>query len=323
MLRLDIARNFRFTRPSSARGTSMATTIDDAGTSLLRRFVAHPLVLLVIGFVMVMLGSILPGILMAALHIARLDGARSSPLGALAGLLIGTCGLLAYFAFRRWVERAPREPARPARALREWAAGALGGFVLFSLATGAVALLGGFTVLGLRGAGDLWFWLGVALYSGMVEEAVFRGVIQRQLEAMFGTWAALAATSAFFGLAHLMNPGASLFAAFAIACEAGILLGATYLVKRRLWAPIGLHMAWNFTQGWVFSIPVSGSAGPAGLLKTRLSGPEWLTGGAFGLEASAVALVVASVAGFGLLYHVHRQGAFLPPRWKRGLHTKL
>lgn len=277
------------------------------------RFIAHPLVLLPIGVVLVALGAILPGIAINALHIDR-----SSPLGALMGLLVGVCGLLTYHAFQRGVVGEPREIARPGRAAIELGAGVLGGVILFSLIVGAVALLGGLSILGINGVGALWVWLGIAFYSGMVEEAVFRGVIQRQLEVVFGTWTALAATSAFFGLAHLMNPGASLFAAFAIACEAGILLGAAYLVTRRLWVPIGLHMGWNFTQGWVWSIPVSGGKGPAGLIQTRLSGPELLTGGAFGLEASAVALVVATIAGVILLRHAYRKGAFMPPRWKRG-----
>lgn len=278
----------------------------------LRRFMAHPLVLLPLGVLIVVTGAVLPAI---ALKMLLPGGASVS--AAVTGFLTGACSLLAYFAFRRWVERAPAERARPARALCELAVGGSGGAVLFALITGVVALLGGFSVMGLRGIGDLWVWLGIAFSSGMVEEAVFRGVIQRQIEAMFGTWAALAATSVFFGAAHLTNPGATLFAAFAIACEAGILLGSAYLVTRRLWAPIGLHMAWNFTQGWVFSIPVSGGKPPVGLLETRLTGPEWLTGGAFGLEASAVALVAASSAGVVLLIHAHRQGRFLPPRWKR------
>ncbi|HUD29652.1 MAG TPA: CPBP family intramembrane glutamic endopeptidase [Novosphingobium sp.] len=278
----------------------------------MRRFIMHPLVLLPIGVVMVALAAIA-----ASIAIGQVPMHRTSILQAVSGLVIGICGLLGYYAFCRWVERAPRQPARPKRAARELGAGILAGFLLFSLATGVVAAFGGFAVVRVRGEGDLWYWLGVAFYSGMVEEAVFRGVIQRQLEAMFGTWAALAATSAFFGLAHLMNPGASLFAAFAIACEAGILLGGAYLVTRRLWVPIGLHMAWNFTQGWVYSIRVSGSKPPNGLLETRLAGPEWLTGGAFGLEASAVAMVVASLAGVSLLVYVHRRGEFMPPRWKR------
>lgn len=279
----------------------------------LRRIVAYPLVLLPIGVVLVALGAILPAVATGALHIDR-----SSPLRALSGLLIGICGLLAYQAFQRWIVREPRKATQSGRAARELVAGVLGGVVLFSIIVGAVALLGGLSVVGLRGMGDLWVWLGIAFSSGMVEEAVFRGVIQRQLEAVFGTWAALAVTSAFFGLAHLMNPGASLFAAFAIACEAGILLGAAYLVTRRLWGPIGLHMGWNFTQGWVWSIPVSGGETPRGLVETRLNGPELLTGGAFGLEASGVALVVATITGVALLRYAYRKGEFMPPRWKRG-----
>ncbi|MBF7011644.1 type II CAAX endopeptidase family protein [Novosphingobium resinovorum] len=296
----------------------MTNAIDEAGQERgkrrpFRRFLAHPLMLLPIGVVLVALGAILPGIAINALHIDR-----SSPLRALSGLLVGICGLLAYHAFQRWIVREPRDGVRPGRAGGELAAGVLGGVILFSLVVGAVALLGGLSIVGLRGTGDLWVWFGIAFYSGMVEEAVFRGVIQRQLEAVFGTWAALAVTSAFFGFAHLMNPGASLFAAFAIACEAGILLGAAYLVTRRLWAPIGLHMGWNFTQGWIWSIPVSGGGTPRGLVETRLSGPELLTGGAFGLEASGVALVVATIAGVALLRYAYRKGEFMPPRWKQG-----
>lgn len=292
----------------------MATRIDETGKypRRLHRLIRHPLVLLPIGMIMVTLGAVLPAMLLKLAHFGH-----NSPFQAVSGLLIGLCGLLTYSVFRRRVEQAPCDIARPGRSMRELAAGILAGFVLFSLAAGVVALLGGFAAVRLRGVGDLWFWLGLALYSGMVEEAVFRGVIQRQLEAMFGTWSALAATSAFFGLSHLLNPGATYFAAFAIACEAGILLGAAYLVTRRLWVPVGLHIAWNFTQGWVFSIPVSGSKPPLGLLETRLAGPEWLTGGAFGLEASVVALGVASAAGFSLLFYVHRKGEFMPPRWKR------
>jgi hypothetical protein len=76
-----------------------------------------------------------------------------------------------------------------------------------------------------------------------------------------------------------------------------LLLGAAYLLTRRLWLAMGIHSGWNFTQGWIFSVPVSGGKAPEGLLLTTRHGPEWLTGGAFGLEASAVAMVVATLAG--------------------------
>ena len=101
--------------------------------------------------------------------------------------------------------------------------------------------------------------------------------------------------------------------------EAGLLLGAAYMLTRRLWLAIGLHAAWNFTQGWVWSVPVSGGSAPNGLLLTRFHGPEWLTGGAFGLEASVVALAVVSLAGLALLVAVQHRGHLIAPPWQRKL----
>ena len=72
--------------------------------------------------------------------------------------------------------------------------------------------------------------------------------------------------TALFGALHIMNPGATWFSSVAIAVEAGILLGAAYMLTRQLWLSIGIHAAWNFTQGWVFSVPVSGGEAPLGLL---------------------------------------------------------
>ena len=91
-----------------------------------------------------------------------------------------------------------------------------------------------------------------------------------------------------FGLLHIGNANATWFSSAAIALEAGILLGALYMLTRRLWAVIGFHAAWNFMQGWVFDIPVSGNKTPA-LVRADISGSDWMTGGAFGLEASVPA----------------------------------
>ena len=89
------------------------------------------------------------------------------------------------------------------------------------------------------------------------------------------------------------------------------------VAERRLWLAVGLHAAWNFTQAWVFSVPVSGTGQTIGILVTRRNGPEWLTGGDFGLEASAVAVLVATLAGVFLLWRAHRKGGFVSPAWRR------
>ena len=121
----------------------------------------------------------------------------------------------------------------------------------------------------MRGWGQIWTMVAMALYSGVFEEVLFRGVILRHLERMTGTWIALALTSAFFGFGHLGNPDATWFAGLTISFESGILLGASYLLTRRLWVPIGIHAAGNLTQGWVSSIPVPGGEAPLGLVATR------------------------------------------------------
>ncbi|MDE1914612.1 MAG: CPBP family intramembrane metalloprotease [Sphingomonadales bacterium] len=279
---------------------------------LWRRILLHPASLMVIGFLWVAIGEVLP--LVVARHAF---GAKPAPL--VAGLLqigVALWLILLWKVYKRWIEQSVDGELPWQGAPREWVLGLLFGFALFSVMTGLVALMGGFAITGVRqGIGALWPMLGMAMLSGVSEEMLFRGVLLRQLEKMVGTWGALALTSGFFGAAHLGNPGATWFAALAIAMEAGILLGAAYLLTRRLWLAIGIHSAWNFTQGWIYSVPVSGGKAPEGLFISARHGPEWLTGGAFGLEASAVAMVVATLAGVILLVRVVRKGGIVPPRW--------
>jgi membrane protease YdiL (CAAX protease family) len=70
---------------------------------------------------------------------------------------------------------------------------------------------------------------------------------------------------------------------------AGYFLAFGYLRTRHLWLPIGLHIGWNFFEGPVFSFPVSG-LDTARLLNHTVSGPELITGGAFGPEAGLIVL---------------------------------
>jgi hypothetical protein len=158
--------------------------------------------------------------------------------------------------------------------------------------------------------------VGVAIMPGLTEEMLFRGILFRWIEDFGGSWAALAVTSALFGLAHIMNPNATWFSSFAIAVEAGVLLGGAYMLTRSLWFPMGLHAAWNFTQGEIFDVPVSG-IDEHGLVQAQLSGPPLLSGGNFGLEASIIALVLATAVGVWLVWLAVRQGKIVAPHWVR------
>jgi hypothetical protein len=79
---------------------------------------------------------------------------------------------------------------------------------------------------------------------------------------------------------------------------------------------MGLHAAWNFTQGEVYDIPVSGTE-VHGLVDARLEGAPLLTGNGFGLEASVIAMAVATAFGLWLLWLAIRKGELVQPWWVR------
>lgn len=238
------------------------------------------------------------------------------PVALLSAFIACVVGVAVYALFARWVERRAAHEFGRAGAVKELTTGLALGAALFSASVGVLALLGHYRITGVRELSVLVVPLCLSLASGTIEEIMMRGVLFRLLEESLGTWIALAISAAVFGALHLANPGATLPAAVAIAFEAGILLGAAYVLTRRLWLAIGIHIAWNFTQSGVFSVPVSGFP-IKGLLVSETAGPAWLTGGAFGVEASVVAFALCTAAGVVLLAMAHRRGNFIAPHWRR------
>lgn len=248
---------------------------------------------------------------------SKLIGTQHDPWRAiLVSCVVAAIFVAMYFAFCRWIERRPVVEFGFRGWLRELAGGVLAGVVIFSVVVGVIGLFGGYQVLATRGPAVLVPALAIAIVSGFTEEIFFRGFLFRISEEWLGSWAALAISAALFGGLHLGNPNATWFAAVAIAFEAGILLAAVYMITRRLWAAIGLHAAWNFVEGGVYSIPISGG-NFNGLLVPRITGSDMLTGGAFGAEASLPAMLVATAFGIALLWVAHRRGQFVQPLWVR------
>jgi membrane protease YdiL (CAAX protease family)/GNAT superfamily N-acetyltransferase len=250
--------------------------------------------------------------LLGALHLPR-PWAPLIVLGA-----CGAAGLAGYALFTKYIEQRRAEELATARLGRELLAGLALGAGLFCAVIGVLALGGHYRFLGHGPPTALLLSLGLAIYSGIVEELLFRGLVFRLIERSWGTWIALACSAIPFGIIHMVNPHATVAGAVAIIFEAGILLGAAYLYTRRLWLPMGLHAAWNFTQSGVFGIVVSGNDFE-GWGHSELTGPDWLTGGSFGAEGSIVALVVCTVAGLLLLRAAHARGRFLSYAGQRAL----
>jgi hypothetical protein len=195
--------------------------------------------------------------------------------------------------------------------------GALLGAAVFTAVVALAALFGVYRIDAWNGFGGLpRILIGFAILPGLREELLVRGILFHWLERFGGSWFALALTSALFGLGHYGNPNATVFSSAAIALEAGILLGAAYMLTRNLWLAIGLHAAWNFTQGFIWGVPVSGFD-PDGMVVGELSGPELLSGGAFGLEASTISVVLVTAVGGLILVRAVRSGQVVQPWWVR------
>jgi uncharacterized protein len=147
--------------------------------------------------------------------------------------------------------------------------------------------------------------------SSISEELLLRAVMLRLLWRAFGPWWGIGLSALVFGALHLPNPNATVFAALCIALEAGVMLGAFYMLTGRLWVSIGLHAGWNFTQGWIFGAPVSGTdvfdGGPLSTVAVK-GVAESLSGGAFGPEASLPGLIIATATGGAVLWQAWRRG---------------
>lgn len=205
-------------------------------------------------------------------------------------------------------------------ALKELGLGLVIGTVLVSIPIFVLWSLGMYTVMSVAVTPTMISALAIGIGPGFVEEIFSRGILLRLMERATGTWWALVISALIFGLGHLGNPNVPLVGAIAIGIEAGLLLGAAYVVTRRLWLAVGIHTAWNTVQGGVWSSPVSGMDQGPGLIHGTFSGPEILTGGAMGIEGSILALIVCLIAATLLLRTAVKRGYVIratnwPPRW--------
>lgn len=138
------------------------------------------------------------------------------------------------------------------------------------------------------------------VFAAAAEEMLFRGYPLQTLTRANIAWLGVLLTSVPFAAVHLNNPHAVPGFTFLNTALAGVWLAVAYLRTRSLWLPLGLHWAWNWAQSSLLGLPVSGieRISPAPLLQAMNAGPDWLTGGSYGIEGGAactLALLVSTV----------------------------
>ena len=207
------------------------------------------------------------------------------------------CGL-GYWIYVKAIERRSVTELNAAKALPEWCGGAGLGALIGLLALAPLWTRGTYTVDGFGDPAPLLTQAPEMALVSVMEELLIRGVVLRSSQAAWGTRRALVVSTVLFVAAHLT--GDITVVGVLVTAAASLAFSAAYLMTGRLWLPIGMHFAWNYLFSAVLSVPVSGH--PAkGWAHGTMNGPEWLTGGSYGVEASLAALLVWAVAAVVLL----------------------
>ena len=237
----------------------------------------------------------------------------NAPLQLVGLLVAGTLALGCYaVAVRLGEGRGARELALRS-ALPGLVVGAGLGLGMMTILMGLLVATGAYG-LAWVGAAPAWPGLSLAVQAAVTEELWMRALLFRLVWRAAGPVPAFVVAALVFAALHLANPGATPLAG-ATVTTAGLMFCALYALTGRLWVPIGLHVAWNFAQGYLFGAAVSGGdlGGSAAVSTARRGAPAWLTGGTFGPEASVFALVLVGAVTVTTLMLARRAGRFRPP----------
>jgi len=286
------------------------TTLSNSPPDLARRILRSPPArVLVLGFIL---------LLMMGLNTDVMTSYAAEPAKAAQHIVaLAIAGFAVYLGFGHFIEQRVVSELSLQGMGKQFGVGLLVGAGLYTACELILMGLGIYRIDGLNPLNYMVPAIAMALSSSVFEELLFRGVLFLSVETWFGSWVALVVSSLVFGLTHLINPQATIEGALFIAIEAGILLAAALILTRRLWLCIGFHMAWNYTQSAIFSGIVSGNEAEQGLIRSTMKGPDWLTGGNFGVESSVLSLVLCTTTGIVMLVMSVRRGKIVPPIWKR------
>lgn len=172
------------------------------------------------------------------------------------------------------------------------------GLALIILPAAALVGIGGYRFVGISASLQTAALVPTLLVAAFQEEIVCRGYVLQNFIDIRRPNTGIVVSSVLFWLSHGLNeavwssplPSINLLLA-------GVLLALAYRVGGDLWFPTALHFGWNLGQGVLLQLPISGVP-TDGLLDLEPTGrfPAWVTGGAFGLESSAIAASIQVIA---------------------------
>jgi len=187
----------------------------------------------------------------------------------------------------------------------EYAKGLLIGFAIFSVAVLICVFTGSLKISGISPEFSLVL---VVLYfvgymvQGMAEEVLCRGYLLVSLSRRYSIPIAIMISSSVFALMHLGNSGVTVMAVINLILFS-VFAGIIMIKQGNIWIVAGLHSMWNFVQGNLFGIQVSGLSKQNSILSSDLiQNKAVINGGTFGLEGG-LAVTIVLLIGIGVVLY--------------------
>lgn len=184
---------------------------------------------------------------------------------------------------------------RKSNSFTEYLFGGAMGILMITMAVITVIVTGAYSIKpGTPKATTLILCLFGFIIQGLSEEIIFRGYLMTSMARRNNLVLSVIISSAVYALVHYMNSGINTIALLNLFLY-GILAAVLYIKRGNIWVPAGLHAFWNFYQGNIFGISVSGSVSVSGTVFTArpdLKLPDYITGSFFGIEGSIYVTVI-------------------------------
>ncbi len=224
--------------------------------------------------------------------------------------------MIAYGLYTKFVERREAHEISFDKFYTELGVGILISFLMVGSMVLLLSILGYYKIVAFNPIKNLTDAFVLQMMVGFSEELLFRLVIFKLVEEFAGSWVAIAVQGLIFGFAHIANPNATLWTSIGLVLSCTLLFGGAYMLTRRIWLIMGMHWSWNFFQAGVFGMANSGTARP-GWITPAIDGSTWITGGAWGVEASYIAVAMQFLIGLYIFRKAVEGGQLVCPIWVR------
>lgn len=221
-----------------------------------------------------------------------------------------------YTLYVRFIEKRKTHEMSGKQCVKEWL---IGMFISFGLVGIMVLLMAVLGYYGIDQLGSPWIIVDGVFFFGMgafLQVLAFRLILFKLSEEWLGSWLAFVLIAAVFGIVHIANPNAGLQSTVFLVLG-DILLAAAYIYTRRIWMVWGIHWGWNLLQDGVFGMPNSGITDLPSWIQPIVSGPEWITGGPFGIEMSVIATALSLIVGLVMVKKAVEAKQIVSPVWKK------